>query len=121
MEGYVDVTYGAYDQVRLEGAVGGPLSENILGRLSAMYNRHDGYLKNGCPEQTYVPADLEPGLDNGLPQPAGAGSDLGNDDTWAVRGQLLFKLSDTVDLLVTGFGTEPTMSVSASSAADRSL
>ncbi len=85
-EGYMDVTYGIFDtssdadQVRFEGAVGGPLSETAAARVAVMYNKHDGYLDN-----------IYPFAAVGAPPGPGAGADMGTDDTWGVRGSLLFE------------------------------
>ena len=45
-EGFVDLTLGEYDQRRFEGAVSGPLSDNVRVRLSVASNKHDGWLEN---------------------------------------------------------------------------
>ncbi len=93
IEGYADITYGMFDsnadatQVRFEGAVGGPFSDAIAGRVALLYNQHDGYLNNLYPSQ--APAGL-----GGPPPGPGAGADLGDDDTMALRGTLDFKLSE---------------------------
>lgn len=92
-EGYLDVTYGVFDSdadadhFRVEGAVGGPLSERAAGRVAFLYNQHDGYLENIYPV----------GAVGGPPGPD-AGADLGDDDTLAIRGTLAFQFSDDVSL-----------------------
>lgn len=48
-EGYATVRVGDYGQRILEGAVGGSLSDNLRARLSASYNRDDGYQRNLAP------------------------------------------------------------------------
>ena len=47
-EGYLTARYGNYNDVRLEGAVGGSLNEadTILQRVAFSMNAHDGYGKN---------------------------------------------------------------------------
>ncbi|MEP7243245.1 MAG: TonB-dependent receptor [Gammaproteobacteria bacterium] len=98
-EGYADVTLGYYDSnahaysKRVEAAIGGPFSERVAGRVAVMYNQHDGYLNNLYPSQ----APTGPG--SGPPGP-GAGADMGDDDTYALRGTLDFKASDSVLLRV---------------------
>jgi iron complex outermembrane recepter protein len=92
-EGYVDLTFGLFDSnadsvsKRIEAAVGGPLSDRFAGRLAAMYTQHDGYLNNVYPTQA------PPGVGGGSPG-AGAGADMGDDDTYALRGTLDFKPND---------------------------
>ena len=74
--GYVGLTLGDYDQVKLEGAAGGSISDNVSGRLSFVKNQHDGVLENS------------------------AGEDTNDGDDWAVRGQLLFSIGDDIDWLL---------------------
>lgn len=100
-EGYVDATYSSYNEVRLEGAVSGPLAPGISGRISGLFNRSDGFLKNLYPEQTFTPNTGRP--QGGIPAP-GAGADLGGvKSNAAVRGQLAFDVSDNVQLWTSGF------------------
>ena len=91
-DGYAKLTYGMFDsnadaaQVKFEGAVGGPISDVVAGRAAVFYNRQDGYLNN------LYPLQAPPAAIPGGPAPgAGAGADMGDDDTLAVRGMLDFK------------------------------
>lgn len=93
-EGYMDVTYGSYDQARVEAAVSGPLTDTLSGRAAVMYNRFDEVLDNDYPNRAVT-------LD-GLPQAYGGGEDTFNDDTLALRGQLLLEPTDDLDVLVIG-------------------
>lgn len=77
-EGYGEITYGDYNQVKLEGAIGGGLTENISGRLAFTRNKHDAVIDNSI------------------------GKDLNNGDDWAVRAHLLFEFGDNVEWLVSG-------------------
>ena len=45
-EGFVEGTYGNYDQRRLSGVVNVPLNESIRIRAGVDWNKRDGYLKN---------------------------------------------------------------------------
>ncbi len=93
--GYVDLTVGEFDtkananSYTVEAAVGGPLSDRLAGRAALRLNKQDGYLKNLYPDSAFLGS---PG--------AGAGADLGDDDTLAARGSLLFRASDSVDVSV---------------------
>ncbi len=93
VDGFLDVTYGSFDsnadadQILLEGAVGGPFSETVAGRVAFLYNQHDGYLNNIYPLAAV----------GGSPGP-GAGADMGDDDTLAVRGTLMFRPSDAATI-----------------------
>jgi len=43
------LTYGSYNGVELEGAIGFPiLDETLSGRVAFSYQRRDGYTRNGC-------------------------------------------------------------------------
>ena len=79
--GFLKVTVGEYNLVRTEGAIGGKLfdSSNVLGRLAFTTNNHDGLFQNTN---------------------TGGDSENGNDK--ALRGQLLFNLSDESSLLLIG-------------------
>lgn len=73
-EGYVQVTAASYEQIKTEGAISGPLSESIRGRVSFASNNHEGYYKN-----------LE-------------GQDLHNGNSWAGRGQVAFDIGESAEL-----------------------
>ncbi len=75
-EGYGEFTYGSYDQIKFEGAVGGALSDSLRGRLSFATNNHDGIKENRI------------------------GPDLNDADTISVRGQLEFDVTDTFQAYV---------------------
>ncbi|MDP2323485.1 MAG: TonB-dependent receptor plug domain-containing protein, partial [Gammaproteobacteria bacterium] len=52
VEGFADVSYGVYDTdadpnaLRLEGAIGGPLSDTVSVRIAGLYNDQEPYLEN---------------------------------------------------------------------------
>ena len=74
--GYGQFTVGRYDQIKFEGAVGGPLSDTVSARLSLSTHNNDGYVKNRLLDKR-----------------------LNNADDSAVRGQLLFEPTDSFSLL----------------------
>jgi iron complex outermembrane receptor protein len=82
-EGYFEAEYGAYDTLRVEGAVSGPLTGNLNGRLSAMWRSNDAYLDND-----YDPTSPEAFNPSAALQAVGSGDDLGAEDNAALRGQL---------------------------------
>jgi iron complex outermembrane receptor protein len=45
-EGYVAAQYGSFDQRMLEGAVSGPLSDQVRARVAVKYNEDDGWQKS---------------------------------------------------------------------------
>jgi iron complex outermembrane receptor protein len=81
-EGFAEAEGGENGLLRFEGAVSGPLSETISGRLSMFYKTHNGYLDD---------PDNGVGLD---------GSNLIEVESRNLRGQLLFEPSEEVSLLV---------------------
>ena len=90
-DAYVGVTGAQYQQLKVEGAIGGPLAEKVSGRLSFATNRHDGYTENRFA---------------GAPDYNGANSK-------AVRGQLLFKPSEELDVLVSTYFSKNDAAVGA--------
>lgn len=81
-EGYFDLTFAEYSQIKLEGAIGGSLSENIQARLSIASNNHDGYVKNRI------------------------GKDANEADSVAYRLQFNFDFNDDFNALVNIHGGE---------------
>lgn len=47
--GYISGIYGRYNQTIVEGAISGPLSDQLKVRVSGIFNRDDGYLENITP------------------------------------------------------------------------
>jgi iron complex outermembrane receptor protein len=72
---YGDLTFGSYSQVKFEGAVGGG-SETVMARLSVATNQADGYVDNRV------------------------GKDPNDADNIALRGQILFQLSEQWSVLL---------------------
>ncbi|WP_164546164.1 TonB-dependent receptor [Sphingobium yanoikuyae] len=96
--GYIDATYGRFNQTKLEGAINLPLGEQFALRASGIWNRHDSVWKNVYPAGVVAGAPLNFG-------PAGvspAGQDLGDEDALAGRLQLLWEPSAAVQIRLTG-------------------
>ncbi|HVW70527.1 MAG TPA: TonB-dependent receptor plug domain-containing protein, partial [Steroidobacteraceae bacterium] len=82
--GYAEYTYGSYNTQRFEAAVTGPLiGDRVTGRLAVLYDHNGSYVTNLAP----------------------TGSDLGGMTDWGVRSKLDIKLTDDLDVLLTGFMT----------------
>ena len=81
-EGYIKATLGDYSQRDFEGAIGGGISDNVSGRLSFSSAQHDGLIENAI------------------------GPDLNDNDSWAVRGQLLFDIGGSSQLLLSARASE---------------
>lgn len=97
--GYIDLNVGRFDskananRYAVETAFGGPLSNQVAGRIAVRYHKQDGYLKNLYPEG----APATGAVGNGSPG-LGAGADLGGDETIALRGALMFAPNDNVQI-----------------------
>jgi len=76
LSGYVGVTGGNYATADSEGAVSGPISDGVLGRLSFQTRYHDGYGTNLV-----------------------TGKDVDSKNSQAVRGQLQLNPSDRLTAL----------------------
>jgi iron complex outermembrane receptor protein len=81
--GYVDVTLGERNLERIEGAVNGKLWDGLDGRLSFVSNHYDPLFTNV----------------------AGGAANAENGNDYAVRGQLLFKLPNSGQLLLNARGS----------------
>ena len=97
-EAYGDIAYGSYDSIRFEGAVSGPIADNISARVSGFYNGHDAIWDNVFPDQLPGPQPFSAPVING--SEAGADPDIWTQDEYAVRGQILFEFRDDMELLV---------------------
>jgi iron complex outermembrane receptor protein len=75
-EGYTDVTVGSYDQIIVNGAISGPLGDNVQGRLAFISNQDDGWMDS---------------VIAGVP-------DRGGNDHYALRGRLAFQPNDDTEV-----------------------
>ncbi|MBM4219994.1 MAG: TonB-dependent receptor [Gammaproteobacteria bacterium] len=78
-QGYVQGTVGDYDQYKLEGAIGGGITDTFAARLSGSYHVNDGY------------------VDNRL-----TGTTLNNADDQSYRLHLLWTPSEALEIRLTG-------------------
>ncbi len=76
VDGFAEVTYQEYDQVRVRGVVNVPFQDNFAARLAASWHNGDGYLDNAN------------------------GADLNDRDRFTIRGQLLFEPNDDLSIRV---------------------
>ena len=77
VDGYGQLTVGRYDQIKFEGAAGGPISDVLSARISLSTHNNDGYVKNRLLDKR-----------------------LNNANDWAGRIQLLFEPTDAFSLLL---------------------
>jgi iron complex outermembrane receptor protein len=68
--GMAEATYGNYDYLRFQGAVTGPVSEQLALRVDGLYAKRDGYYKD-----------------------VNTGYDVNNRDRYLIRGQALYQPS----------------------------
>ena len=85
-EAYVNASYGSYDEIRVEGALSGPITDNLLGRLSVARHTHDGYMEN-----------IADKFVNDINFRA---QDKNEGNASAIRGQLLWNINDDADLWI---------------------
>ena len=99
VEGYVDATYGDYEQIKVEGAVSLPIvKDTLLSRVSAGYHTHDGYTENRFRPNAVA---------------TNSSDDYNEADTYALRGQLLYKPTDDIEALLIGYYTDADSQVGA--------
>ncbi|MFI4894628.1 MAG: TonB-dependent receptor [Phycisphaerales bacterium JB058] len=72
LEGYATLQYGEYEQMIFNGALSGPLSDGVRGRLAVKYTKNDGWQQ-----------DIFSGAKHGIT------------DVWAARASLDWDISDT--------------------------
>ena len=87
VDGYGQLTVGRYDQIKFEGAAGGPISEVLSARVSVATHNNDGYIKNRFLDKR-----------------------LNNANDWAGRIQLLFEPTDGFSLLLNARQSEQDIS-----------
>ena len=75
-DAYIEGKYGSYNNHGFEGAVGGGITDRVSGRISATGNWHDPFAENRV------------------------GPDIFDDNSAAMRGQLLFEFKDDASLLI---------------------
>ncbi len=78
LEGYGRVSYGNYDMLQLEGALSGPLTDGVLGRIAFKNLARNGYGENEV-----------------------NGADIDDADKQSLRGHLQFNINENIDLLLT--------------------
>ena len=78
--GYVEGTYGNYDNMRIAGAINGPIIEDMLSfRLDGVWNKRDGFLHDVVND-----------------------TDYNNRNRWFVRGQLMFEPNSDISVRLIG-------------------
>jgi iron complex outermembrane receptor protein len=75
-EGYAAATFGRYNQQIFEGAVSGPFTDKLQGRIAFISNQDDGYIDELIPGQ----------------------EDRGANDHYALRGRIAWQPTDSTDV-----------------------
>lgn len=83
LSGYARLSYGRFNAVNAQGAVGGPLGDKVSVRVSGLYQRQDDYIDNVLPSGTQKDA-------------------LEGYREFAGRLQILVQPTETLDILLTG-------------------
>src|SRR5690606_25929054 len=94
---YVDGSYGNYDALDLQAAVGGPLGERLQGRIAALYQSGGGYMDRPGTVGSTAGFSRAPGVVPGVPA-VEAQDDYGDKDVLALRGSLAFAPRDDFDV-----------------------
>lgn len=71
--GFGEATYGNFDNIRVQGGLTGPITQNLAARIDGVYERRDGFLQD---------------VTNNI--------DLNNRNRYFVKGQLLWEPVDSV-------------------------
>ena len=82
--GYLSASYGTFDTIDVEGAVGGPIADGVSFRLSGLFETRDDVARNQNPN---------------VPQQG-----IGEFEEYAGRAQLLFEPSDDLSVLLNVHG-----------------
>jgi iron complex outermembrane receptor protein len=83
-DGYIEASYGSYNDTRIEGAFGGPITDTLRFRVAAMHQQNSAWVTNTSP----------------------TGDDLGGGSKAAARVRLEYAPNDTLNLLMTGYISE---------------
>ncbi|NIB40780.1 TonB-dependent receptor [Pseudomaricurvus alkylphenolicus] len=103
LNGYIEGSYSDFNKRTVEGAVGGSLSETARFRLSARWEKADGYI-----ESQDGPSPLYELTEGAIGNPGKAARDLQGADGYALRAAFQFDLSPVAQLDLTFKYTEDT-------------
>ena len=114
--GHMNVSYGRFNEVNAEAALNFPLGDKVALRVAGLYSRLDDYWKNlypaGSPGSNPILSFDGPGGNSVGAVVTPNGQDLGGDETYGVRGQLLFEPTDALTIRLTGSYSKSKMSIS---------
>jgi iron complex outermembrane recepter protein len=100
VSGSAQITYGNYDAVEVEAAMGVPIVEDILSaRVAARFAQSDGYTENRCRENpgTGSCTRIFGNVANFGPVRYGLDGDVNNTDNWAGRFLLRYQPTEEQD------------------------
>jgi iron complex outermembrane recepter protein len=92
-QGYLDASYGSYGALRVEGALGGPVAQDLSARFAFLRQSGGGFLKSRG-DAAFAGTTPVPGVIPGLPlvKPEDG---FGDADFWGVRGTVRYEPSST--------------------------
>lgn len=112
--GYVDASYGRFNEVNAQGGINLPLGTNAAVRVSGLYSRIDDFWKNrypdGAPGSNPILSFDGPGGNTVGAVVTPNGEDLGGSETYGVRGQVLFEPDAALTIRLTGSYSKSKMS-----------
>ncbi len=97
-EAYVDVKFGRWNTIEVEGAINGALGENLSGRLAFSTNHSDGYYKNNGTIGSSAGFTAMPGIIPPVPA-IPAKDDFVKQENYSVRGTLAWTPGKSADVL----------------------
>jgi len=106
-EGFVNGSYGLYNEAKLEGAINAPLGTAAAVRLSGFWHHRDNFWRNNYPNNIAPGIKYDefgsPGITYGP-----KGGDTGKVDEWGARFQVKWEPTDdlTIRLAVSGAETK---------------
>ena len=104
--GHLNGTYARFNEVNAQGAINLPLGDNAALRVSGLYSRVDNFWKNvypaGGPGSATILSFDGPGGNSVGTRLSPRGQDLGGNETYGFRGQLLFEPTDALSIRLTG-------------------
>ena len=112
--GILNASYARFNEVDAQGALNVPLGEKAALRVSGLYSRIDNFWKNAYPTGAAGSATIlsfdGPGGNSVGTLLTPRGQNLGGNETYSVRGQLLLEPTESLSIRLTGSYSKTRMS-----------
>ncbi|MCV6621930.1 MAG: TonB-dependent receptor [Cellvibrionaceae bacterium] len=95
-DGYIDLSYGRFNETDIEAAIGGSLSDNLAARVALKQTRSDGHQNNLGTSRTAGFTRI-PGVIPGIAERP-ADSNFGGQDKLSIRASFLLEASEEVEV-----------------------